>query len=185
MFKYQQLVNEGSAIFEERCLTIDPLVEKHIDVGEKWLSTHQAFGSAEIILSYSDEYNKTTEEIVEKSVLWLDKSKAFLNRWDFQYFTHPALKDVFSALFNKYHADYQANVAYLTYANDPTNQKLYDRYFEAVKNMYAQQEILDNQINNAQQHFDIRSYFTKVPKLRCGAVNDNPGISVIIKGLIG
>ncbi|GEM_PF-4625133 len=176
MYKYQQVINEGSAIFEERCLTIDPLIEKHKNLGEEWLKAHPASESAKNILPYSDEYNKSTEELVEKSKLWLDKIKRFLVGWDFQFFTHSVLKDIFAAQYDKYYADYQGNVTYLAYAKDPTNQKLYDGYFEAVKHMFEQDQMLTNRIEAAKQVFDIRSYFTKVPKIRCSEVDDNPGM---------
>lgn len=177
MFKYQQLVNEGSALAEEHCLKVNPVIEIKQQKALKYFNTIVSSSSAESSVRLtSTEFSKSAQDVVNVSSDWMKKQKEFLDRWDFQFFTSKEIKDLFYAQYDKYLADIDGNkfvVEYFNYFEDPTIRQ---RFEESIKRQVQTQLVLDEALKTAGKRSDIRWYFTKVPVSKCDLKEDYPSI---------
>lgn len=185
MYKYQQLVNEGSYLQEERCLALDPLFVQKDQSIQDYTKVYYSTASAEVIQKASDRMIQDFSSTIAISEPWMKKEREYLERWDFKFFIDSKGVDVFNALYDKYMADLNANRAMVNYAKNTTDEKLRLGVADTMYKQDVAQKKLDEKFEIAKNRFDIRSYFIKVPKLRCSGIDDTPSMPVIINGPTG
>lgn len=177
MYKYQQIVNEGAALSNERCLEIDPLIDQKRIASYKYWQDSQASESAEVITEDITQVVILSSQVLEKSAPWMGEMQNFINRLDFQFFSGKELKELTFAQFEKYNADYEANKYMVEYYASPTEEGG-KKMIDALEKMNKAQERVVQKLNAAQKKTDIRYYFIKVPPTKC-AVEDGSGIPVV------
>lgn len=167
MYKYQQLVNEGSALADERCLTIDPIIAKKQLLALEYFKVFSSSSSAETKMAKVDEMEKYLKQTVTTSEPWLKKQKKFIDSEDFNFFTDEKIKDAFYAEYDKYVADLEANIAMINYFEKFEEPWYSTVAYNKVKAQDEMQTVLDEKLTELQKHFDIRWFFTKVPQSKC------------------
>lgn len=172
MRMYQQVVNDGTLLAEEHCLTVNPAIAYKQQKALEYMNAYQSSSSADIQQSSTD-FSNAAQQVVDLYVPFLGKQKAFLNRWDFQFFTSKELKDVYSAQYHKYLTDMESNkliVSYFKNYEDPTVTKQLQAFIE--KQLQAE-ATLNDKLKVAKSRFDIRWYFTQVPNIHCEKTFNN------------
>lgn len=167
MYKYQQLVNEGSALAEERCLVINPIIAKKQFAAMQYAEVFSSTASAEVKTSVTENMLKYFKNNITTSDSWMKKQKHFLGRWDFKFFTDDKLADVSYAQYGKYLADLDSNRAMIEYFDKFEDPWYYEEVLRKIKAQDDTQKILNKKIKIAQNRFDIRYYFIKVPLSKC------------------
>lgn len=177
MYKYQQIVNEGAILSDDRCLDVDPVVaQKRVAAFQYW-QDYQASKSADVIVGDIAQVVTLSSQVLEKSAPWMERMQNFVNRLDFRYFSSKESRELTFAQFEKYNTDYEANKALVEYYTNPTNEggkKLVD----SVEKMKKAQGKVEEKFKAVQGKSDIRLFFVKIPMSKC-AQEPEPGIEVM------
>lgn len=186
MHKYQQVVNIIGALLDERCLKIEPILAKKQDSAFKYFNASYSNTSKEVSDTYLGDTIRYTKELVDISEPWLNKYAAFLDSFDFQFFTDPVRKEVHYAFVNKLYADYLSNEAALVYFLDPGNEARKQQVIDSIKKQDDKGGTLKKKVEAALNHSDIRDHFVKAPHQKCiPKIEETPSILVDPKGPTG
>lgn len=166
--KYQALIKESSALSDQHCLDVNPLI---IERREKYIESLQvATLNTDLAVEAMGEYLNLSKEYVKAEKQWLKKQEAFLNRWDVQMFLDRSVQEAGKWQYRIYEADYRSIDA-VTRALGTKDTKEHDRLIQlsqqATKDgKYAQTEYT-KLWKNRPTNFDIRNYFLTIPPSRC------------------
>jgi len=167
VYKYQQLVYEGSVLADERCLTLDSVIARKQEKAVEYYQTIATITDPGEMKAASDSLIPYFAETIEVSDRWLEKQKAFIDRWDFKFFTHGALEKAFYAQYDKYIADYESNQLMIEYIQNLPDKSLEQDLINSIKKQSEKQTILDESIKEAEQRSDFRYRFIQVPESKC------------------
>lgn len=174
VFKYQQLVDEGSVLADEQCLTVDPLIKERKELYNNSLQILDASGSADEYMAETSKYLVVSKKYTKAQKDWLSKQKAFINRWDYKLFVPSYIQDLSRLQFISREADVKAQEALEEAFIIKDNKKQLELsnivMIETNKRNKADEEY-DKIWKNYSNKFDVRVYFAKVPASACLNIN--------------
>lgn len=173
--KYEQIVNEGIVLIDERCVALDHIIAKKQDIGVRWIEESE-YATDETIATYSADLKKLTKETIDFSGPWLEQAKAYVNGNGVQFFINEPTKQYFYAYLDKLNADYIGNKANLVYLENPTPDT-YNISLTALKDMLDKDQILELKNKAANEHYDFRNRFLKLYEPKCQ--NPQPDLPII------
>lgn len=103
---YQDLVNKGSAIADEHCLKVNPLV---IERKNKFLEFMQAIKDGkdeDAVMKIFDEYKTANKNYMLAEEAWLQKQQDYLNSFEFQKIIDKQIQEAARFQFNHYKYEY-------------------------------------------------------------------------------
>jgi hypothetical protein len=166
-YRYQIVINDGTELADERCLKIDPLINKKKQKSFEYSQVSRVKNDDKKFAKTTEELKKLFISVVDISEPWMKKQKTFLNRWDFNFFVHPALKETFYAQYEKYAADLESNKIMSRLFDQPNNQSDLKAIKSSFKKMEEAQKKLDNKMNFVKKQRDFRQRFIKTPPSKC------------------
>ena len=167
IYKYQLLVNEGSKLAEERCQTVDTILFKKQREALEYYQLTLTSKDTDLIDKKIAGLKEIYKETIKTSEPWMKKQKYFINRWDFKFFTHKALVDVFYAQYEKYRLDLESNKIMLAAFDSKDVDKSAKLITSIMKKMDDAQKILDEKVKIAENRRDFRYRFIRVPPSNC------------------
>jgi hypothetical protein len=162
----------------ERCDTLQPILDKKIDFAAQYYNSSIASESADIqgqyLLGYLDQVDKT----IKFSMPWLDRARNMVNTSNFKYFVDPLIKEKIYALLDKFYADYLGNVAIQNFYTNPSESTAANLK-TSLNYMDEEQKALEKKVKAAAGYSDIRGRFIKVEDTKCNLIKqDSPGVPV-------
>lgn len=175
IFRYQQIVNEGSEIYDDYCLKVNPLIIARKNAYLDGIRVFEASGSTEQYLKTLYEYKKVTKEYLLEENKWFKKQDEFTNRWDFKLL---APKDVQRALFiesEKRKNEDSSSEIVLELFNKVSDKKAEELLGKMITNKEKLIKLNEEEekLWNAPLGFDIRDYFIRIPDSICPDENFN------------
>jgi hypothetical protein len=181
IFKYQQLINDGSVIADAHCLKVNPLI---IERKNKYLDSMkviQASGGAEAYWKETESYLAVSKKYISAEEEWLEMQKKYMDRWDFNLLIPYHIKQAAQYQYEEREADRNSTdtLVKLFQEKDPVIQKQLSGKVIDETNRGKKADDEYNKIWDAPRTFDIRNYITKVPPSKCPAENfDIPNIDI-------
>lgn len=182
IYGYQQVVNEGIALADERCMSIDPVINKKRDLSFRYT---EILTDPSPTLDTAREFNTIIEQLpkafsdtVSISEPWLKRQRAYLDSWRFKLFTLKKAKENLNAQYDKYSADLESNKLMLKIFQDPNNTKLEQPLRSAIERQKQVGILWDAKFDALQKSFDFRSPFIHSPKTKCidSGMYDSPSV---------
>lgn len=173
---YQRLVNEGTVIADTQCLKVNPLI---IERKSTYIKSIQALKDNNL-RAYEKETNNyltASRKYIKEQSEWLKTQKAFIDRWDFQYFNPPYIKDAAMAQFVSRAADLESTKLLVeAFEIKDLNMSIADedgkKAMEQIKIRNAAEKKYEEIWDNPGK-LDWRTRFIKVPTSKCPDDNFN------------
>ncbi len=109
IFKFQQIINEGSELADEHCIKVNPLI---IDRKNKYLEQYNMMmtdsGTKEEFQKVFDDYFVISDKYQQEEGKWLPKQRAFLDGWLFNNIMPQFTKDAGKYQYEMYEAEYKS-----------------------------------------------------------------------------
>lgn len=180
LFMYQRLVNKGSVLADNQCLKVNPLI---IERKNSYIKEMDALKSKDVdaYLKEMDNYYNISRKFVAAQKTWLDEQKAYIDRWDFQYFIPDYMKEAAMTQFVSRDADRKSTQylidSYEVYQlNESLAKELGVKAMDQIKIRNAAEKKYD-EIFDAPRKLDWRTRFIKVPASKCPDKNfDIPNV---------
>jgi len=180
LFMYQYLVNRGSVLADNQCLKVNPLIIERKNSYIREIEAAKANNSDEYFKEM-DNYYAISRKFVTAQTAWLDAQKAYMDRWDFQYFIPEYMKEAARTQFVARDADRKSTQylidSYEIYQlNEAIAQDLGNKAMEQIKIRNDAEKKYD-EIFDAPRKLDWRTRFIKVPASKCPDENfDIPNV---------
>ncbi len=175
LWKYQQIVNEGSEIADRQCLIVQPLIDEKKSLYDNSLQPSITSGDTEGYMNNNIKYLDISKKYIKAQEEWLAAQRKFISRWDYKLFAPSFIQDLSKQQFISRDADVEA-------------QKALDESFAVKDNPLRQYALADTVIketakrNKADSEYekiwkiysnkiDLRTYFIKVPQSACLNIN--------------
>lgn len=173
---YQKLINEGSAIADNQCLIVNPIIserKKHYIKSIEALKNNDAAG-------YEGEttaYFERSKQYVQEQNKWLETQHSYMNRWDFQFFLPGYIKTAAQYQYDSRKADSESTTLLIdafevAQLNQSLSEELGQKSMEKIKARNEAEKKYDALWDNPGQ-LDWRTRFIRVPESKCPAENFN------------
>jgi hypothetical protein len=173
--KYQQIVNEGSKIYDEHCIKVNPLIIQRKNDYLNYMKLIVASAGASFIQDANNQYFSDGDKYIVEEKKWLQKMDTFLKRSYVKLITDKDVYQLSILYYKNYKNDYDSSLAVrevVKYENDPKKEEVFTNQVVTL----AEES---NQINKdygalwekVSKRFDLRSYFLTVPKSNCPLEN--------------
>ena len=178
IYKYQQLINEGSYLADEHCIKINPLIidrkNKYLDQYNLILKAGSGTANAEEYLAALDKYMQSSDVYQKEEKLWLDKQRRYLDSKAFDLLIHSHIKEAGQYQYDMYKADYDSSVflsAEYKEQDPDKQQELSNKVMEAV----TRNKEAEDKYNSVWEREKGKSgwifRFAKVPPSKCSEEN--------------
>lgn len=165
--KYQQIVYEGTALAEEHCQTIEPVIRERNRVFMNNIEILYTSTDAEELDSIRNEILLHSIILSDKYGPWLNKEKTFLERWDTKLLMSNHLKEVFLAEYEKYKIDDIQNDIFYLHIKKLPERTLEEELESILQQQIKTQQILQEKITFASKQKDFKTKFIDIPELNC------------------
>lgn len=192
LVKYQKLANEGSAIEDEHCIKVNPLIIDRKNKYRDEMDLMVASASSELVEKALNAYIASAKGYLKGEEEWLTKDKVFLDSWDFKLLNlpYPEIKKMFTLQHQIYQLEYDGTKIVVEMWKKPRDFKeqikLVNALNETMKKQDALQEELGRIWENSNNHGNepriiIKSLFIKLPLSKCPPENRNiQGVPLIL-----
>lgn len=170
LMAYQRLVNEGSVLADNQCLTVNPII---ILRKNHYLHSLEAAKDNDIE-TYEGEtvaYLERSKQYVEEQTKWLEVQKAYMDRWDFQFFLPGYMKQAAQYQYDSRKADTESTALLIdafevAELNQSLSEELTHKSVEQVK-VRNEAEKKYNKMWDNPGKLDWRTRFIRVPESKC------------------
>ena len=180
IYKYQQLVNEGSYLADEHCIKINPLIidrkNKYLDQYNLILKAGSGTATAEEYHAALDKYMQSSDVYQQKEKLWLDKQRRYLDSKAFNLLIHSYIREAGQYQYEMYKADYDSSVflsAEYKEQDPDKQQELSNKVMEAVTRNKEAEDKYSSVCEREKGRSDWIYRFVKVPSAKCPEENYN------------
>ncbi len=177
IWKYQQLINEGSIIADEQCLKVNPLIINRKNSYIDSMNILIASGSAEEYWTETNKYLDVSKKYIDAQNVWLATQKNYMDSQDFNTYIPAHIKKASQAQYTSREAEVKATIAIVelfeTYKDiDAEKQKtLSDTIINETKKSNDANDEYNRIYDNSKGKFDFRNNFTTVPQSKCPPEN--------------
>lgn len=176
LFKYQQLVNEGSYLADEHCIKINPLI---IDRKNKYTEQYNlmiASASAQEFQSAVDGYFRASQAYMDEEKIWLAKQRKYLDSKWFNLLMPSYIKEAANFQYAMYEAEYDSQrYLYLGFKEEDKNKQL--EFADKVIEETAKSKEAGDKYRGVWEREKGRSDWiyriVKIPSAQCPAENYN------------
>jgi len=175
IFKFQQLVNEGSIIADKQCMNVNPFIigRKNSYINEMKIMSNK--GSADEYMRELNNYINFSNKYIPAQKKWLDEEKTYMNRWDYKLILPTEIQKLGMLQYISREADLQGTQAILNIlkTTDINKQK---EYVKVIVDKVKIAKDADNEYDQIYKKgipFDWRMKFIKVPTSKCPKENLN------------
>lgn len=159
-------LNNLTAVLNERCDILQPILNKKIEIGEKISKAYEASESDKVLGGYYIDYLNQVDLTIKFSDPWLIRVKKEMDGPGFKFFLDKRIQDKTYALIDKFNADYTANIAIMNFYTNPTKDTA-GELMKSVNNIDNKQEALEQKIKAAENYSDIRGTILKINEPKC------------------
>ncbi|MBI2314434.1 hypothetical protein HYU93_00015 [Candidatus Daviesbacteria bacterium] len=176
VWKYQQVVNEGSYLADEHCIKVNPLIIDRKNKYTDQFNLLMASASEEQYMSSLDQYRQSAAEYIKEEKIWLAKQRRYLDSKAFNLLITSYIKEASEYQYQMYEGQYLSSL-YLSQAFDEKDK---------VKQLELSNKVLEetNRSNDGQDKYnavwerekgkkDWIFNFVKIPDSKCPAENNN------------
>ncbi len=180
LFAYQYLVNEGSVLADNQCFKVNPLVIERKNSYLREIAALKA-NDEDAYLQEMDNYYNISRKFVTAQTEWLNNQKAYIDRWDFQYFIPEYMKNAAMTQFVSRAADVESTKLLIDAfeikdLNKSLSEEQGKKAVEQIKIRNAANKKYDEMWDNPRK-LDWRTRFIKVPQTKCPDENlDIPNV---------
>lgn len=170
LLMYQRLVNESSVLEDNQCLNVNPLIIERKNSYIREIEAAKA-NNQDKFFKEIDNYFDISKKLVTAQKTWLDDQKAYMQRWDFQYFIPDYMKEAAMTQFVARDADMRSTQYLIdSYETSQINQsfakELGDKAMEQIKIRNEAEKKYDG-LFDAPRKLDWRARFTSIPASKC------------------
>lgn len=173
---YQKLINEGSVLADNQCLRINPIISERKN---HYIKSMEALKKNDFE-GYEGEttaYFERSKQYAEEQNKWLEDQKAYMNRWDFNYFLPGYIKTAAQYQYDSRKADTESTALLIdafevAELNQSLSEELGQKAVELVKVRNEAEKKYDEIWDNPGK-LDWRTRFVKVPESKCPDENFN------------
>lgn len=174
LLMYQRLVTESAVLEDNQCLTVNPLIIERKNSYIREIEAAKANNEDEFFKEI-DNYFDISKRLVTAQKTWLDDQKAYMDRWDFQYFIPDYMKEAALIQFAARNADMKSTQYLIdSYETSQINKSLAkelgDKAMEQIKIRNAAEKKYD-ELFDTPRRLDWRSRFTTIPASKCPEEN--------------
>lgn len=177
IYKYQQLVNEGSYLADEHCIKVNPLI---IDRKNKYLIQYNIIlagtASTEEFMTSLDKYNQASQVFIDEEKKWLTKQKKYMDRKDFNLIMPSYIKEAALYEYQMYEAEYNSS-SYLSQAFKETDKEKQIELSNKVIEETIKSRDAGKKYNDQWDKYEGKTAwiynFVKVPVSKCPPENNN------------
>lgn len=180
IYKYQQLVNEGSYLADEHCIKISPLIidrkNKYLDQYNLILKAGSGTVSAEEYHAALDKYMQSSNVYQKEEKLWLDKQRRYLDGKAFNLLIHSYIREAGQYQYEMYKSDYDSSVflsAEYKEQDPDKQQELSNKVMGAVARSKEAEDKYDSVWEREKGKSDWIYHFVNVPSSKCSEENYN------------
>jgi hypothetical protein len=173
---YQRLINEGAKLDDKQCLSINPLI---IEKKNAYNSFLQVINDEKAALIESDKYFSISKKYVDEQAKVLEEQKAFMNRWDVQFFLPKYMNQAAQYRYESRNADIEAAVMLYMAFSEPEKPQSIELEKKAMEQLKIRDEAEKkyNKLWDNPGRYDWRAYIVKPPTSPCPAENfDFPNV---------
>lgn len=174
LFKYQQIVDEGSVLADEQCLNVEPLIKEKKALYDSSLQILDASGSAEEYMTETSRYLGVSTKFIKAQREWLNKQRIFINRWDYKLLVPSYIQELSRLQFISREADVRSQEALeeaFTTSDNKRQLELSNTVIIEADNRNKADEDYNRIWKNYSNKFDIRTYFVNIPTSACLNIN--------------
>lgn len=184
IFAYQKIVNEGSVLADNQCLKVNPLI---IEKKNRYIKSIQALkdNDPKAYEKETDAYLAASNKYITQQEAWLKSQKKYIDRWDFQYFSPPYVKEAAMAQFVSRAADVESTKLLIDAfeikdLNKALSEEQGKKAIEQIKIRNAAEKKYDAIWDNPGK-LDWRTRFIRIPQTKCPEENlDIPDVEELI-----
>lgn len=176
VIKYQQLINEGSAIVEKQCMEVNSTIVDRHNSYKDLMSTQ--IGSPSAIMEKLGDYMRLTKTYIEAQKVVLVEYENYLNRKDFNLFVPKEVRSSFHLQYESYEADMRLKELILQMYSPSFKELSRDVKDSIVANIAGEIKRRDQanrdylkSLEDSAKIFDLRSKFVKIPESKCPPEN--------------
>lgn len=173
---YQRLINEGSALADNQCLKVNPII---IERKEAYINSLTALKANDSVTyeQDTDHYLDLSRKYVTEQTKWLGAEKAYIDRWDFQLFVPSDMKEMAITQFVSRAADTESTKALIeAFKVKDLSQSLMNEHLKKSADQVKIRNEADDKYNellNGPRKYDWRTTFITVPSSKCPKENYN------------
>jgi hypothetical protein len=181
---YQHLINEGSALVDNQCLKVNPII---IERKNAYTKSMQALkdNDTKTYEKETDAYLTASSKYIKEQEIWLKAQRQYVDRWDFQYFNPSYVKEAAMTQFVSRVADVRSTkliveAFYVKDLNMSIAEEDGKKAIDQIKIRNAADKKYDEIWDNPGK-LDWRTQFIKVPVSKCPDENFNfPNVDEIL-----
>lgn len=172
-WRYQMLVNEGTAILDKQCLNVDPLIIKRKNSYLNFIRLIYEKASKEEVEKEFKTYLTTSEKFIVEQKKWLNEQNKFMNRWDFKLILVEEIHKLSQLDYKSKELDVKIfeNILKMAKTKDLNEQK---KYYEENVNFLKTIEQINKEIDEIYRNkpnFSWRTIFIKAQPSKCPKEN--------------
>ncbi len=176
LYKYQQLVNEGSYLADEHCIKVNPLIIARKNDYRDEMKLMMASASAEDVQNALSKYAKASNAYQDEEKKWLEKQRKYLDGKIFKLVIPSYVREGAEFQYQMYQPEYNSSL-YLSQAFVENDQTKQEELFRKVVDETAKSKDAGDKYNVAWERnkgrSDWQNNFIKVPQSKCPAENFN------------
>ncbi len=176
IWKFQQVVTEGSLLVDEHCIKVNPLI---IDRKNKYTDQYNimtAQGSVDEYMDALAKYRVSAATYTKEEKIWLDKQRKYLDSKDFNQLMPDYMKEAANHQYNMYEAQYLSSFYLLQDFEEIDKGKQADlgkKVLEETNRSNDEQDKYNAVWEREKGKSDWRFNFVKVPVSKCPAENND------------
>lgn len=176
IFRYQQLVNEGASLTDERCIKVNPTL---IERKKAYIESIKAMAnsvSQEEFIKAEEKYINAMQINADTDSQWIEKDERYVNRWDFKLLAPGSIQKVSQLQLKSFKADLDLTKIMIAlsqsfFATESASQKEKDTWTQELERLTKERDQAEKELNtlldNSQAFTDIRIRLTKLPEFKC------------------
>lgn len=176
IYKYQQIVNEGSYLADEHCIKVNPLVISRKNEYINQIQLMQASASAQEVQDSISNYLEISNSYLTQEKIWLEKQKRFLSKWEFNLLMPQYIKEGANSQYSMYEADFLSST-YLTQAfferDESKQMELSNKVLEETAKSKAAGDKYNAIWESEKGKTDWRYRFVRVLESKCPRENED------------
>lgn len=172
-WRYQMLVNEGTAILDKQCLNVDPLIIQRKNSYLNFIRLIYEKASKEEVEKEFKTYLTTSEKFIVEQKKWLNEQNKFMNRWDFKLILLEEIHKLSQLDYRSKELDVKIfeNILKMAKTENLNEQK---KYYEENVNFLKTIEQINKEIDEIYRNkpnFSWRTIFVKAQSSKCPKEN--------------
>lgn len=170
LYLFQTLVNQGSALADEHCMKVNPLIIARKNAYAAEINLIKKNAGVDEVLKVMDDYSKVNTKYIKAEQAWLAKENEFIQGLIFKIIMPGYIQEAAGYQYDMYKADFKSSL-YLEKTfiakDDTVKNQLKDKVIEQINKRNYSEKKYNDILDSEDGRFHWQFLIVKVPPTIC------------------